>query len=185
MGVHRKKWVLFQFSTLGSIIVNEIEGLLLCYAVHMWYLMKMRCQYKYKSKRDRNNKQCHLISELNSVEFAGMFKQLRPDDFRDGCILSTTFSSYVDYVKWKIKVQTWMWSWWTGLHQPTHESYQLRPRISSLSSSSSWMIVMFMSRFCKYNLSTVQCLTMTEEWKLESLTFLYIGSSAWSISSNK
>ena len=151
----------------------------------MWYLMKMRCQYKYKSKRDRNNKQYHLISELNSVEFAGMFKQLRPDDFRDGCILSTIFSSYVDYVKWKIKVQTWMWSWWTGLHQPTHGSYQLRPRISSLSSSSSWMIVMFMSRFCKYNLSTVQCLTMTEEWKLESLTFLYIGSSAWSISSNK
>ena len=183
MGAHRKSDASFNFQpwVASSSTKSKASSFVTQSTCDTW----LKWDVNIIQKKDRNNKQFHLISELNSVEFAGMFKQLRPDDFRDGCILSTIFSSYVDYVKWKIKVQTWMWSWWTGLHQPTHGSYQLRPRISSLSSSSSWMIVMFMSRFCKYNLSTVQCLTMTEEWKLESLTFLYIGSSAWSISSNK
>ena len=77
MGVHRKSDASFHFQpwVASSSTKSKASSFVTQSTCDTWW----KWDVNIIQKRDRNNKQYHLISELNSVEFAGMFKQLRPD----------------------------------------------------------------------------------------------------------
>ena len=63
----------------------DIDSFLFSDAVHMGHLRMIGQSHSREMKR-----QGHLVPELHSIEFAGMFKQLRPDNKFEKCVLSTS-----------------------------------------------------------------------------------------------
>ena len=107
----------------------------------------------------------HLIPELHSIEFAGMFKQLRPVKrmweriIKGKRLIQTVQNLNVVVMNWAPSANSWIMS------------------------ATAWVVFLF--SFCGAHKRIWPSQWHDYAVKENTLTFLYIGSSAWSISSNK